>query len=43
MEERDDDIITLLSATGEEIEFVEIAKNHFYVIQPSQRFRQYGL
>ena len=39
MEERDDDIITLLSATGEEIEFVEIAgiahQGNFYaILQP---------
>jgi uncharacterized protein YrzB (UPF0473 family) len=37
--ERDDDIITLLSATGEEIDFVEIAgiahKGNFYaILQP---------
>lgn len=34
--EEDDDIVTLTSATGEEIDFVEIAgiayKGHFYVI-----------
>ena len=37
--ERDDDIVTLLSATGEEIDFVEIAgiahKGNFYaILQP---------
>ena len=37
--EEDDDIITLMSATGEEIDFVEIAgiayKGHFYaILQP---------
>ena len=37
--EEDDDIVTLLSATGEEIDFVEIAgiayKGHFYaILQP---------
>ena len=39
MEERNDDIITLLSATGEEIDFVEIAgiahQGNFYaILQP---------
>lgn len=37
--EEDDDIVTLMSATGEEIDFVEIAgiayKGHFYaILQP---------
>ena len=39
MEERNDDIVTLLSATGEEIDFVEIAgiahQGNFYaILQP---------
>ena len=39
--ENDDDIITLLSATGEEIDFVEIAgiahKGNFYaILQPAE-------
>ena len=40
--EETDDIITLLSATGEEVDFVEIAgiahKNNFYaILQPVER------
>lgn len=39
MEERNDDIVTLLSATGEEIDFIEIAgiahQGNFYaILQP---------